>query len=70
MMLGIEAALACDPGVPAIATYAFQKTAGGEFRTMMGTTVDEAVRRAVDAGAKIVGGCCGTTLEHLAAICG
>ena len=63
MICGIQAALACDPDVPVVATYAFQKTANGEFRTMMGTTVDEAVRRAVDAGAKIVGANCGSALD-------
>ncbi len=63
MLLGIEAALACDPAVPVVATYAFQKTASGGFRTMMGTTVDEAIRRAVDAGAKIVGANCGSALD-------
>ena len=63
MLLGIEAALACDPDVPVVATYAFQKTANGEFRTMMGTTVGEAIGRAVDAGAKIVGANCGSALD-------
>jgi 5-methyltetrahydrofolate--homocysteine methyltransferase len=63
MLLGIEAALACDPEIPVVATYAFQKTASGEFRTMMGTTVDEAIGRAVEAGAKIVGANCGSALD-------
>jgi 5-methyltetrahydrofolate--homocysteine methyltransferase len=63
MVLGIEAALACDPEIPVIATYAFQKTATGEFRTMMGTPVNEAITRAVEAGAKIVGANCGAALD-------
>jgi 5-methyltetrahydrofolate--homocysteine methyltransferase len=63
MVCGIEAALSCNPEIPVVATYAFQKTAGGEFRTMMGTKVDEAIRRAVDAGAKIVGANCGSALD-------
>jgi 5-methyltetrahydrofolate--homocysteine methyltransferase len=63
MVCGIEAALACDPEVPVIATYAFQKTAAGEFRTMMGTPVAEAIGRAVEAGAKIVGANCGAALD-------
>jgi 5-methyltetrahydrofolate--homocysteine methyltransferase len=62
MVLGIEAALACDPDIPVVATYAFQKTAGGEFRTMMGTQVAEAIHRAVEAGAGIVGANCGAGL--------
>lgn len=60
---GVAAAKACDPAIPVIVTYAFQQTAPGEFRTMMGTRVDEAVRRARDAGADIVGTNCGTALS-------
>jgi 5-methyltetrahydrofolate--homocysteine methyltransferase len=63
MVCGIEAALACNPSVPVIGTYAFQKTATGEFRTMMGTPVNEAIHRAVEAGAKIVGANCGAALD-------
>jgi 5-methyltetrahydrofolate--homocysteine methyltransferase len=62
MVAGIEAALSCEPDVPVAATYAFQKTAGG-FRTMMGTSVEEAIGRAVAAGAKIVGANCGSALD-------
>ena len=43
-VVGVEAAKACAAEVPVIVTYAFQKTAPGEFRTMMGTSVAEAVR--------------------------
>jgi len=72
MVCGIQAALSCDPDIPVVATYAFLKTPGGGFRTMMGTTVEEAVRRAVDAGAKIVGANCGTALDldDYVALCG
>ncbi|MBI5689545.1 MAG: homocysteine S-methyltransferase family protein [Verrucomicrobia bacterium] len=50
-------------GAPVLlATYAFQKTAVG-YRTMMGTTAAEAVRRAREAGADIVGANCGTELS-------
>jgi len=62
-VVGIEAAKACAADVPVIATYAFQKTAPGEFRTMMGTTAAEAVRHATAAGADIVGANCGTGLN-------
>lgn len=61
-VLGVEAALECNPDVPVIVTYAFQKTPGG-FRTMMGTSVDEAIGRAVTAGAAIVGANCGAALD-------
>jgi 5-methyltetrahydrofolate--homocysteine methyltransferase len=46
---------------PAIATYAFQKT-DGTFRTMMGTTVPDAIEAAMQAGASVVGANCGTAL--------
>jgi 5-methyltetrahydrofolate--homocysteine methyltransferase len=62
-VIGIEAAKACDANVPVIVTYAFQKTASGSFRTMMGTTVDEAIQRATDCGAQITGANCGTRLN-------
>jgi len=48
--------------IPVIATYAYQKTGPAEYRTMMGTSVDEAVAQAVAAGADIVGANCGTGL--------
>jgi 5-methyltetrahydrofolate--homocysteine methyltransferase len=62
-VVGVEAAKACNAAVPVIVTYAFQKTAPGEFRTMMGTSAAEAVRRATGAGAEIVGANCGTALS-------
>ncbi len=62
-VVGIEAAKACAADVPVIVTYAFQKTAPGEFRTMMGTSAGEAMRRATAAGAEIVGANCGTGLS-------
>jgi 5-methyltetrahydrofolate--homocysteine methyltransferase len=48
--------------LPVVATYAFQDS-GGEFRTMMGTTVADAIHAACDAGASIVGSNCGTDLS-------
>lgn len=48
--------------LPVIGTYAFQKCAG-EFRTMMGTTVTDAIQAAYDAGASIAGANCGTDLS-------
>lgn len=46
-----------------IATYAFSESGDGKFRTMMGTTVDEAMKAAIDAGADVVGANCGTGLD-------
>jgi 5-methyltetrahydrofolate--homocysteine methyltransferase len=49
---------------PVIATVAFQHGGEpGEFRTMMGTTVQEAMSVAVEAGADVVGANCGTALS-------
>ena len=62
-VVGVEAAKACDKNIPVIVTYSFQETAPGEFRTMMGTTVAEAMQRAIAAGADIVGTNCGTALS-------
>ena len=47
---------------PVIATYAFQH-AGDSFATMMGTSVDTAMKAAIDAGADIIGSNCGTNLS-------
>jgi 5-methyltetrahydrofolate--homocysteine methyltransferase len=62
-VVGVEAAKACAPNLPVIVTYAFQKIAPGEFRTMMGTRAEVAIRRAIEAGAEIVGTNCGTALS-------
>jgi 5-methyltetrahydrofolate--homocysteine methyltransferase len=62
-VVGVDAARLCSAEVPVIVTYAFQKTAPGEFRTMMGTSAAEAMRRATAAGAEIVGTNCGTGLS-------
>jgi 5-methyltetrahydrofolate--homocysteine methyltransferase len=62
-VVGVEAAKACAPHVPVMVTYAFQKTAPGEFRTLMGTGVEEAMHRATAAGAASVGANCGTSLS-------
>lgn len=62
-VVGVEAAKACSKTIPVIVTYSFQKTAPGEFRTMMGTSAAEAMQRAIAAGADIVGTNCGTALS-------
>jgi 5-methyltetrahydrofolate--homocysteine methyltransferase len=62
-VVGVEAAKFCDPKVPVIVTYAFQKTASGGFRTMMGADPITAVQVAIKAGADIVGANCGTSLS-------
>jgi len=59
--VGVRAAKSVS-SVPVAVTYAFQKS-GDVFRTMMGTTAAEAVARALEAGADIVGANCGTDLS-------
>ena len=61
LCVGIRAARAVTE-LPVIATYAFQKSAG-EYRTMMGTKVADAIAAAYDAGASIAGANCGTDLS-------
>ncbi|MDR0385135.1 MAG: homocysteine S-methyltransferase family protein [Prevotellaceae bacterium] len=51
-----------------ISTFTFEKTAQGEFRSMMGLTPVEAVRRAIDAGADIAGANCGNGMERMVEI--
>lgn len=46
-------------GLEVICTFTFEQTRQGEFRTMMGTSVVEAVDSAIEAGATIVGANCG-----------
>ncbi|MDR1674957.1 MAG: homocysteine S-methyltransferase family protein [Tannerella sp.] len=48
-----------------ISTFTFEKTPQGEFRSMMGLTPVEAARRAVAAGADIVGANCGSGMERM-----
>jgi len=46
-------------GLPVIASISFDPTTRG-FRTMMGDTVDQAVRELTEAGADVIGANCGT----------
>jgi len=46
-------------GLPVIASIAFDP-AGGQFRTMMGDTVEKAVTDLTEAGADVIGANCGT----------
>ncbi|MHC4995041.1 MAG: homocysteine S-methyltransferase family protein [Planctomycetota bacterium] len=49
--------------LPVFATCAFQLSSAAGLRTMMGTTVHDAVRAAIDAGTDAVGSNCGTDLS-------
>ena len=48
-----------------IATFTFDKTPLGEFRTMMGLRPVEAIHLALEAGADIVGTNCGNGMERM-----
>ena len=48
-----------------IATFTFDKTPLGEYRTMMGLKPTEALRRALEAGADIIGTNCGNGMERM-----
>jgi 5-methyltetrahydrofolate--homocysteine methyltransferase len=48
-----------------IATFTFEKTPQGEFRSMMGLRPCEAIRRAIEAGADIAGANCGNGMEGM-----
>ena len=51
-----------------ICTFTFEKTAHGEYRTMMGVSPAEAAQAARAAGADIVGANCGQGMTQMAAI--
>jgi 5-methyltetrahydrofolate--homocysteine methyltransferase len=48
-----------------VSTFTFEKTQSGEYRTMMGTTVAEAVESALSASADIVGANCGNGIAGM-----
>jgi 5-methyltetrahydrofolate--homocysteine methyltransferase len=54
-----------NTGLEVIATFTFDKTLQGEYRTMMGLSPTEAVRRALEAGADIIGTNCGNGMERM-----
>ncbi len=48
-----------------IATFTFNQTGQGEFRTMMGVSPTDAAQAAIAAGADIIGANCGNGLERM-----
>jgi 5-methyltetrahydrofolate--homocysteine methyltransferase len=78
--LCIETMLAVDEAVVAVraarentrcevlCTFTFDKTAQGDYRTMMGASPSEAAKAAVAAGADIIGTNCGNGIERLVEI--
>ena len=51
-----------------IATFTFEQTQSGDYRTMMGVSPTQAAEAATDAGAMIIGTNCGNGLRGMAAI--
>lgn len=48
-----------------ICTFTFDRTVTGEYRTLMGTTPQEATRVALESGAHIIGTNCGNGFERM-----
>lgn len=65
--LAIQAAKSLDPSVPVIATMTFDSTPRGFF-TMMGVSVEQAVRGLSDAGADVIGSNCGNGIDDMVRI--
>jgi 5-methyltetrahydrofolate--homocysteine methyltransferase len=65
--LALEAIRAIAPDIPVVATMTFDPTPRGFF-TVMGTTVEQAVRGLTEAGADVVGSNCGNGIENMVAI--
>jgi 5-methyltetrahydrofolate--homocysteine methyltransferase len=62
--LAVEAARGCSSSIPVIATMTFNATPRGFFTTM-GTTVEQACRVLVEAGADLVGSNCGNGIAAM-----
>lgn len=62
MRIAIEAAKTVADWL-VFATYAFNKPVDGDFRTMTGATVGEAMQTAKNAGADVIGANCGTSMD-------
>jgi 5-methyltetrahydrofolate--homocysteine methyltransferase len=65
--IAINTAKAIDPDIPVAATMTFDETPGG-FRTIMGTSIEEAARALRAAGADILGSNCGNGIEKMVSI--
>jgi 5-methyltetrahydrofolate--homocysteine methyltransferase len=61
-VLAVRAARTCAPDVPVMATMTFEKSRRGFF-TVMGTSIEQAVRGLTEAGAEILGSNCGNGMD-------
>ena len=66
-VLAIKAAKEIAPDIPVAATMTFDSTPRGFF-TMMGVSVEQAIKGLVEAGADIVGSNCGNGIENMVRI--
>lgn len=64
----IAVAAARESGLPVVACMVFDSGPDGD-RTMIGTTVEAAMRALMDAGADVIGANCGQGIEGFASIC-
>lgn len=62
--LAIKAARSVDSSIPICATMTFDPTPKG-FRTIMGASVEQAVKELSEAGADIIGSNCGNGIENM-----
>jgi 5-methyltetrahydrofolate--homocysteine methyltransferase len=65
--LAIEAARSLNPNIPVMATMTFGKTPQG-YRTLMGSSIENAAAALEKAGANIVGSNCGDGMENMVGI--
>ena len=49
----------------AIATFTFEQTVNGDYRTMMGVSPEQAAEEMIEAGADIIGTNCGNGIERM-----
>lgn len=63
-VLAVKAAKGISSSVPVMATMTFDKTPRGFF-TMMGVTIEKAVKELEAAGADIIGSNCGNGIENM-----
>ena len=66
---GATAAAKENTSLPVIVSFTFEKSAGGDYRTMMGVSIGQIAAEMPTAGADIIGSNCGTGPEDMIAIC-
>ncbi len=54
-----------NTGLEVIATFTFEKTVKGDYRTMMGVSPEMAAEAMIEAGADIIGTNCGNGIERM-----